>query len=92
MTKSELISLQKSEDYRIEQLIKMESQRWFDEYINAPIVKIADVEFRNCGILILSPFIKSITIYDEETAKYGKCDIYELVKMEFNKLKLIYCE
>ena len=70
------IMLQKFENDKIERGIRIEAQRWLEE----------DTKSKNC-IHIMSPFIHSINIYHEETAKYKNCNIRKLIYEEYNNLK-----
>ena len=83
--KDNSIKMQEIENSRIEKSIKLEARRWLYEYNNAIELEINGVKFKNC-IHIINPFIFATMIYDEETAKYKNANIYELVKLEYNKL------
>lgn len=77
---------QKLEDLEVDHGIKSEALRLFQEWLDAPIIKCADVEFRNY-ICVVSPFITSYIVHDENSAKYLDKNINKLVIEEFNKLK-----
>lgn len=83
---NESVMLQKLENLKIERGIKYEAMRWLNEYNNAPEHIIDGKSYRNY-IFIMQPFITSITIYDNNTAKYKNCDIRSLVVEEFRRLR-----
>ena len=80
------IMLQKIENDKIERGILNEAMRWLNEYHNAPELIIDGKSYKNY-IFIMRSFIKSIIIYDNDTAKYKDCDLRSLVVEEFEKLR-----
>lgn len=76
-------------DEKVVRGIKREAERMLQEWINAPVLKLGDKEFKNC-IQTMRPFIYAYEISDEETAKFLNTDISELVCEEYNKLKSNY--
>ena len=80
------IRMQDIENKHIERLIKLEAARWFDDYKNSETITIDGEEYRLDGIKIMNPFMFTIKIYDEDTAKYKNANIRELVRIEYDKL------
>ena len=80
------IMLQKIENDKIERGILNEAMRWLNEYDNTPEHIIDGKSYKNY-IFSMQPFIKSIIIYNNDTAKYKDCDIRSLVVEEFEKLR-----
>ena len=77
-------------DEKVERGIKQEANRMLQEWINAPVLKFGDKEFKNC-IQVMRPFIYAYEVSDEETAKFLNTNISELVREEYLRLKANYC-
>jgi hypothetical protein len=81
---------QEIEDKKVERKIRDEANRMLQEWINAPILKFGDTEFKNC-MLVMRPFMHVYMLHDEETAKFLNVSINDLVREEYSRLKANYC-